>query len=318
MPVDSGTKTWTWPVGDVADLFGGAYEGLRTVGIRGSDRFGKLTSMSFGFTVDTTAPVVTITAPAAADWLSGVAGSVQGTASDDGSGVSQVRFWVGGSEDVPPVDVEDWSIASGTTSWNGSFNLSALGEGVNTVHVSTRDAAGNWSTVLTGDFGIDRNPPSVTETTIGSANAARNEEFTLGGLAADTNALASLTVTQAKGAGAAEQIFSGPLSGTSQSWEVPGLPRDPFDLAAHLLEDGVYTYMTTVTDEAGKTAVIGSEIKVDLTGPQVAISNPAAGISIQGTALSINGTAEDVASVSAIAEVRYHVTIPRRVRLRII
>ena len=311
VPVDHLTNSWSVTVGGGASvLFGGAFEGPRTVNIRARDRFGKLSTASFSFTVDTAAPTAAISLPAADAWLSGAADSVQGTASDATSSIAQVRFWIGDEGVLPPADTGTWTLASGTTSWNGSINLSALGEGRKTIHIRARDSAGNVSAPATRNFGIDQASPGITETVIGTADAGRNAAFSLGGVLTDSNSLSTLTVTQAKGADPAVTLENGAVTGTSQAWSIPDLPRNPAIPANLLLEDGVYTYTLTVTDAAGKSSVLGRTITVDLTGPDVTITAPTAGAAVQGTALSASGTAVDFGGVSPIAETRYYVTVP--------
>ncbi len=315
-PVDGGTNGWTVELGsaEVGDgLFDGSFEGPRTVQIRARDRFGKQSTITYSFTVDTIPPEVAISAPTEADWLSGASGSVQGTATDADSTVTAVRVWVGPQGTEPPAEVTEWTLATGTSSWNSSWNLNALGEGLQRAHVRARDAAGNWSSTLTRDFGVDQSPPVLTETTIGGPTGARNEAFSLGGSVSDTNALASLVVTQRRGTDDPVEVYRNEsLSGTSQPWTLASLPRDPdaadpADPAAVDVSDGVYVYEITVTDVAGKTATLTREVRVDLVGPEVTILTPSDGAAVQGTALLITGTAADVGGVSAVTETRYWV-----------
>ncbi|TVR55888.1 MAG: hypothetical protein EA426_14430 [Spirochaetaceae bacterium] len=303
IPVSGGT--WTYPI---SGLFDGTADGVTTITVRATDRFGKSTTLPFSFTVDTVPPTVAVSQPGAGAWLSGTSSSVSGTASDT-NGVAQVRFWAGAEGAVPPGDLEDWTLASGT--WNGTINLSELGEGEKELHVRARDVAGNWSTAVTRAFGVDQDPPVVTETVLGAASVERNEIFSIGGIATDSNALASITVTQRRGAGDTVTVLDGtPLSGTSAPWSLGSLPRDPdapnpADPGAVDLSDGVYHYTIIVTDVSGKTHQATRTVTVDLTGPIVTINTPADGQIVSGSAFNATGTAADVEDVSAIAAVRY-------------
>ena len=305
IPVSAGA--WTYPI---SGLFDGTADGLTTITVRATDRFGKSTTLPFSFTVDTVPPTVAISQPGAGVWLSGTSSSVSGTASDT-NGVAQVRFWAGTAGASPPVDPADWTLASGT--WNGTLNLSELGEGEKELHVRGRDVAGNWSTAVTRAFGIDQDPPVVTETVLGAASVERNEVFSIGGLSTDSNALASISVTQRRGLGDTVVVLDNqPLSGTSSPWSVTDLPRDPdasdpADPGSVDLADGVYHYAITVTDVSGKTHQINRTVTVDLTGPIVTINTPADGQTVSGSAFNATGTAADVEDVSAIAAVRYWV-----------
>ena len=309
VPVTAGN--WSVTVGGgSSSLFGGSWEGPRTVSLRGRDRFGKLSTGSFAFTVDTVAPAAAVAAPGADQWLSGASASIQGTASDATSSISQVRYWVGNEGAAPPGDVNSWTAASGTTNWNSSINLSALGEGRRTLHVKASDAAGNWSAAVTRTFGIDQAAPTVTETAVGAAAASINGEFGLGGLLGDSNGLKNLKIVQTKGAGPAVEVLDTAAAGTSQAWTLGNLPRNPANPANPLLEDGIFSYGITVTDQADRTAALSRVVTVDLTGPDVTITSPTPGAVVQGTALSAGGTAADFGGVSAIAETRYYVTTP--------
>ena len=87
-----------------------------------------------------------------------------------------------------------WSLATGSTTWSGTANLTALGEGQFTLWVASYDNAGNLSAIASQDFGVDQSPPTLTETHPGVFSTAGL--FSLSGTIGDTNALSSLTVTE--------------------------------------------------------------------------------------------------------------------------
>ena len=102
----------------------------------------------------------------------------------------------GVSHAADPNPAGTWSLATGTTTWTAAnVNLGTLGEGQFTLWVAGYDNAGNLSTFTTQDFGVDQSPPTLTETTRNGVSSA-GSQFQLAGKTGDSNALASLTVTE--------------------------------------------------------------------------------------------------------------------------
>jgi hypothetical protein len=323
-PVD-GDGRWSYIL--TGAKFDSLAEGANAINVRATDRFGKTFTATYSFVVDTQAPTVVIEAPTAMQWHLGASATMRGSASDvAGNPLSQVRFWVGkttGSleEITPPVDMADWTLASGTDGWSGSINLIDLGEGRKTLHVRAQDRAGLWSPVATRNFGVDQNDPLVTETEVGTSSAGRNDRFSLGGKLTDSNELLSVVVTQKRGEGDVLEIFRDETltdrytEGDNESfdWTLGDLPRDPLAAdpslpSAHFMGDGVYNYVITLYDATGvKSHTVNRQIRIDMVGPTATIMSPTNGSSVQGTALLINGSAQDNGDVSPIQQVRYWV-----------
>ena len=261
-------------------------EGLKSWTVETVDTFSKSTTVPFTFTVDTTAPALSITTPAAGIWYNGATLSALGTATD-ASGVVGVQYSTNGGG--------SWNAASGTTNWSVLLDLIALGEGSRTLDMRATDAAGNTSTAVTQSFGVDQTAPDTTETAIGTPTASRKVLFNLAGTATDSNALTSLTVEQNKNATSWVQVYTTALAGVSAAWSIPAatLPRDPASPATPLLADGSFEYRITVTDVAGNTRIVSRTVTIDLTAPTAVISDPAADAVMVGTAYSVNGTAAD-------------------------
>ncbi|MCA1755573.1 MAG: hypothetical protein LC641_12945, partial [Spirochaeta sp.] len=317
VPVDSDTDDWSLLVADDAELFNGVYDGANDISVRTRDRFGKLTTNTLLFNVDTTAPSVTIEQPSDPGdgnvlWLDGASSTVSVSSVDVESGVATVRIWVGDTGVDPPANLNEWPQAILAANWNVTLNLGELGEGSKTAHVFAVDNAGNESDVVTREFGVDQAAPGVTEDELGTAAADRNSEFDIGGEISDSNELASLAVTQTLAAADPVTVTVyelGDIGGESASWQVPSLPRDPAaadpteEVAA--VADGVYTYTVTVTDVAGRVSTLTREVRIDQEGPVMAITSPASGAVLQGTALLVTGTAVKAAGLSPVSEVRY-------------
>ncbi|HTZ53089.1 MAG TPA: Ig-like domain-containing protein [Spirochaetia bacterium] len=282
VPVGGGAWSYTVPAASIT-------EGAKSWTIEAVDTFGKTTNVPYSFTVDRSAPSLSILAPAAASWNTGATLSAVGTSSD-ANGVASVEWSTDGTT---------WSLASGTTTWSVLLNLITLGEGARTLYLRATDAAGNTTAPLTRAFGVDQTPPSTTETSVGPGTVGRSTLFTLAGIAADTNSLASVSIRQRKDGGGWVPVYTdATLTGTSASWTVPAgtLPRDPATPANPLLADGLFEYEITVTDVATNTAVVARTVRIDRTAPTAAIGDPTANAVLVGTAYSVSGTAADAGS----------------------
>ncbi|HUX40230.1 MAG TPA: Ig-like domain-containing protein [Rectinemataceae bacterium] len=310
---------WTLPVVSPAD-------GQHTYVFVSSDVAGKTTTQTRTITVDTTSPVTTINQPGsyapanAGYWLSGATANLGGSASDSGlgaSGVASVYYKVDGlyvastSTDhggENPTVASGWIVAAGTSTWSTTASLSTIGEGQHTLWAAALDNAGNVATIVHRDFGVDQNPPTVSETH--AATFATKSLYTLGGTIADTNALAALTATEQKGVATPQSVtFTAPLSigGTSQGWTSVSLPlgQSQANLDAHAA-DGSYTYIITVTDAAGKTTTVNRTITIDTTAPTVSLNAVPAWVS--SSAYTISGSATDpnpTGGASGVATIQY-------------
>ncbi len=290
-----GSGTWTTPNLPTTGLVSGSYSYLITL----TDLSGKTSTLSRTVVVDLIGPTLdSITNPISNEWMSGSAYTIRGTASDALSGVAQVRYLVAPSaEDHSADSFASWTLASGSTSWSATLDLNSIGEGNHKLWVRARDNAGNVTTsASTVAFGIDQNPPSLSAINFASGAQYTNAIFHLDATAADSNALASLSVTQAKNGGSALSVFSQSYSGTSQSWSLTGLPRDPADPstpASGSPTEGSYEYVITVTDIAGKTTTATRTVTVDTTPPLLTISAPSANSWVDTATYTIRGTVSD-------------------------
>ncbi|MDA8409220.1 MAG: Ig-like domain-containing protein [Treponema sp.] len=306
-----GTWSYTLP-GSLGD---GTYVLTLTV----TDFADKVSTVSRTVQIDTTAPASVIVTPPvlslldSAFWLSGPTAGIGGTSSDAGSGIAGIYYAVVPKGSATPAFSSSngvWVAAGGTLNWSGTLKLSGaggLGEGQFTLCVAGLDAVGNVETAKTRDFGVDQNPPTVTESH--SATSASTSTFTLGGSVADTNAIASLAVTEQVGSAAAVNATvtrsvvaaSGDVAGRHETWQTQQLPT----VGAN---DGVYTYTVTATDVAGKTAQLQRIVMIDKTPPTGTVLAPPAATTWTGVGeYTIGGTASDGSSASAsgLASVTY-------------
>ncbi|MBY7247977.1 Ig-like domain-containing protein [Enterobacter roggenkampii] len=249
----------TWSVTLAADDVQALNEGNHTLTVNVSDKAGNGSSVTADFTVDTTAPVVTIDTVAGDDILNT---SEQGQAqiiSGQTSGAS--------AGDVVTVTVGDQSF-TGVVLADGSWSvgvpasvLGALGEGNHTISVSVTDAAGNTGSA-THDITLSGHPPEFTIDAISQDNVLNAQE---------AMQPLSLTGTSNLPDGSAITVTLNNVSyqATVENgiWAVQVPVSDVLNLANTL-----YTVSVSGTDSVGNSGSAGATLLVDTVLPQVVIN----------------------------------------------
>lgn len=271
---------------------GGANDGLWAFAIVATDIAGRTTQVNRNVRVDTQAPSVSISLPTAGSYATGTTYTASGGASDNGT-LSLVQYSTDGAT---------WNAVTGMNSWTVSLNLATLGEGARTLYVRAQDAAGNWSGNVTRNFIVDINPPSLTETGVGTGTIYRNALFALSGNVGDGVDLASLNVTQNRDGLGASEVYSTSWAGasdTASAWSVPSLPSGG-------AVPGVYEFIVTVTDSAGKSTSLTRTVTVDTTDPTVEITSvlPILSGAVVNGRITLSATANDA---SGLTGVRYFI-----------
>lgn len=274
----TGTTNWTVPVV-------GLQTGSNVITVTARDAAGNVGTDILTVTyaaADTTAPVVTITAPTtgATYATSSSTMTISGTGSDN-VGVTAVTWSTdrGGS-----------GTATGTTNWSASGV--PLQSGANVVTVRARDAAGNQGMkTLT----VTYTPPDTSAPTIAilgptsaSTYTTTSSVVTLGGTSADNLGVTAVTWANDRGG-------SGFSSGTT-NWSVPSVP----------LQGGSNVITMTAQDAAGNrgTAKLTVTYSVpDTTPPAVSITGPTSAdtYTTNSSSFSIGGTASDNAGVTQVS-----------------
>ena len=248
-----------WSVTLAADDVQALNEGNHTLTVNVSDKAGNGSSVTADFTVDTTAPVVTIDTVAGDDILNT---SEQGQAqiiSGQTSGAS--------AGDVVTVTVGDQSF-TGVVLADGSWSvgvpasvLGALGEGNHTISVSVTDAAGNTGSATHG-ITLSGNPPEFTIDAISQDNVLNAQE---------AMQPLSLTGTSNLPDGSAITVTLNNVSyqATVENgiWAVQVPVSDVLNLANTL-----YTVSVSGTDSVGNSGSAGATLLVDTVLPQVVIN----------------------------------------------
>jgi uncharacterized surface protein with fasciclin (FAS1) repeats len=242
------------------------------------------TSGAVTFTVDATAPVVTLSSPSD--------GAVLDTSNPTLSGGAATASWDGASVTVA---IHQGDSLSGKLEASGSVPVSGgkwsygpdLSDGVYTAQASQGDEAGHTGTSAAVTFTVDANPPEVTLTSpAGGALLTSSSQSLSGGAATAPWDGASVRVAIHQGdslSGKLEASGSVPVSGGKWSY------------GSHL-STGEYTAQASQTDEAGHTGTSAAvTFTVDATAPVVTLTSPTGGALLDTATPTLRGTAESVA-----------------------
>ncbi|HEO9145093.1 TPA: Ig-like domain-containing protein [Enterobacter asburiae] len=250
-----GTWTVTLAANDVQALS----EGNHTLTVNVSDKAGNGSSVTADFTVDITAPVVTINTVAGDDVLNtseqGQAQIISGLA--NGAAAGDVVTVTLGGQTFTGVVLADGSWSVGVP----ASVLGALGEGSHTISVSVTDAAGNTGSATHG-ITLSGHPPEFTIDAISQDNVLNAQEamqpLSLTGTSNLPNGSA-ITVT----------LNNVNYQATVENgiWAVQVPVSDVLNLANTL-----YTVSVSGTDSVGNSGSAEANLLVDTVLPQVIIN----------------------------------------------
>jgi hypothetical protein len=325
---------------DVAVGSSGLADGSHSFVFTGKDIAGKTAQLTRTVTVDTIAPRISVTTPESGTWLSVSAAKAYGSADDgSGTGVSNLYYLVDSSSVDHASDT--WTqITSGANGWkqvsgsvtNWSVQLGSLSQGPWTLWLAAIDMAGNYGpenasvTFAKRSFGVDLENPTATEDALAGSSAAstssvslyRGDLYSLGGSAADTNQIASVSVTESANSGTAKTAavsFSAAADGKSATWSTESLP---LGASSGAVPEGKYAYTIVATDIAGRTTTMIRTVTIDKSAPTVTITAPASGLDSAdpnsgywhlGSAYTISGKAQDDgAGASGVSAIYYLVS----------
>ncbi len=267
----------TWSAGPVASLPDGTY----TAQASQSDEAGNVgRSAAVTFTVDTTAPVVSIdsvVSPSndATPTLTGGAGMAVG---DDPTVF--VMIYEGGSTSGSLVRTVG-GMASGST-WSAG-PVASLPDGTYTAQASQSDEAGNVGRSAAVTFTVDTVAPVVSIDSVVSPSNDATPTLTGGaGMAVgDDPTVVVMIYEGGSTSGSLVRTVGGTVSGSTWSaGPVAALP------------DGTYTAQVSQSDEAGNTGKSAAvTFTVDTTPPAVAVTTPAAGGVLDFSRPTVSGLA---------------------------
>lgn len=242
----------------------GLSDGLHEVTVTAVDVAGNVQLASVSFVVDTLAPTLQLTAPAAGLAIKSTTVLVTWTATDAGTGISRYEIVLDGGDPrtLPSSDTSD--------------SLTDLSEGPHTVEVTAFDGAGR-STTASREFLVDVTAPEVSI------------------VSPSGDYLGSSTIEV--------QWSSGDSGSGLVSIEVKLDDQEPVRLPTTQtsypltgVTDGPHTIRVTVTDAAGNSATTARSVTIDTADPTIAIDSPTGDSLMTSSDVSISFTRDDLAS----------------------
>ncbi len=285
---DSGNWTWTVPSADLAHL----KDGDASVQVSVTNVNGNSASAGREYSVDATAPSVTIHTLAADDILN--AAEAQSDLTVSGTTTAEADQTV-----TVTLNGKDYTTTAGADgSWTlnvPAADVAALTDGSVTVTASVSDKAGNPASV-DHNLAVDITVPAVTINTVAGDDviniAEHGQAHIISGTATGAAAGDKVTVT------IGGQTYTTVLDAAG-NWSV-GVPASVISG----LSDGTVTVTASVTDAAGNTGTGTHNVTVDTGLPSVAF-NAISGDNVlnaveKGQDLSVSGTSANLAEGTAV------------------
>jgi len=285
---DSGNWTYTVPSADLAHL----RDGDASVQVSVTNVNGNSASAGREYSVDATAPSVTIHTLAADDILN--AAEAQSDLTVSGTTTAEA-----GQTVTVTLNGKDYTTTAGADgSWTLSVpaaDLASLGDGSVTVTASVSDKAGNPASA-DRNLTVDVTVPAVTINTVAGDDvinlAEHSQAHIVSGTATGAAAGDKVTVT------IGGQTYTTVLDAAG-NWSV-GVPASVISG----LSDGTVTVTASVTDAAGNTGTGSHNVTVDTGLPSVAF-NAISGDNVlnaveKGQDLSVSGTSANLAEGTVV------------------
>ncbi|HUB35361.1 MAG TPA: Ig-like domain-containing protein [Solirubrobacteraceae bacterium] len=233
------------------------------------------------FTIDTTAPSLSLTMPTSGSYVKTdkpTFGGAAGNASGD-RGTVVLNVYSGSSVSGSPLHTLD--VTRTGSSWSTAA-VPALSEGTYTAQATQEDEAGNVGTSEAVTFTVDTKAPEVSLATV--ASPSKDATPLLGGKAGtEPGDEASVSVTIYKGTKASGEVEASKAvvpAGSSWSYQAPELP------------DGAYTAQAIQSDKAGNVGTSGAvTFTIDTTPPVVSVTSPTNGSYLNTSTPTIGGAA---------------------------
>ncbi len=200
---------------------------------------------------ETVAPVITITYPSAAAYITNNKPTFKWTVTDDDSGVNP---------DTIGITVDSGSKVTGSsitkTAITGGYECSytpssALSDGSHTVKVDASDYDGNAATQKSVTFTVDTVAPTLTLSSPADSLITNNSSVTVSGVTNDATS-SPVTITVKLNSGTAEKVTVNSDGSFSKTLT---------------LSSGANTIVVTATDAAGKTTTITRTVTLDTGAP---------------------------------------------------
>jgi MYXO-CTERM domain-containing protein len=247
-PTRGPDDTWSYQTPVLAD---GAYQ----VRLRAEDAAGNFTYAGpVNFSIDTTAPAVSLTEPSTDARTNATALTIAGTTESDAAVTVEV------------FDASGTVVATIAASVDAQGQFDALAEnlpeGSYTVVATATDSVGNSEATAPRGFEIDRTAPAVS---IVSPSAQEHTNDDTPSLQGTSEADAQITIEVTDASGNTAFTASVTADGSGQ-WSV----------TSATLPDGDYTVTATASDAAGNQASDDVDVTINTSAPSIAIIEPAA------------------------------------------
>ncbi len=234
-------------------------------------------------TIDNTKPNLTITSPTHDSALSGPF-TVSGSASDDGSGIKDIRVRFRKESDSSLV-ATFWAVYdSNTNTWSLDINngVNTIPDGNYRIVVRARDELNHIKFRRVRRVLVDNTAPSATIDSIKYSNGTiEPNKFVTNysdplvlGTATDNNSVASV-VLNVNG-----HTYPATLAGSD--WEAN---------ITDIIPDGLHTMTVTVTDAAGNIATTTQDIRIDTVAPTATYQQFDGATEVTGTTAYVNDLA---------------------------
>ena len=254
VPVTDGT--WSYPVPELSN-------GIYTAQASQSDHAGHTgTSAAVTFTVDATAPEVTLTSPADNAYVK--------TSDPTLSGGAGAAAWDSRSVAVAIHDgttLAGGIAASGTVSESSgkwAYSPSHLEDGTYTAEASQKDEAGHTGESTPVTFTVKPKPPALTLARPANNEVLETSEPTFSGLAGQATGDRPLVTLK---------IYKGSsVSGSPQTLEIAPAGGEWSGPSGLALPNGTYTVLAEQSDEAGNRTERIATFKIATTAPEVTLS----------------------------------------------
>jgi hypothetical protein len=261
------SKSWTLSTGD----------GTKTVYVEYRDTAGNTAGFNDTVILDQNVPTGTVSVAGGDTWTSSTSVTLTLSASDAGTGVSDMRF---------SNDQSTWSSWE-TYGTSKSWTL-ATGDGSKTVYAQYRDVAGNVSATASDGIGLDGTAPTASLSIASGATWTTTRSVSLGVTSSDA------------GSGVSEMRFSADGSSWS-SWETAGSSKS-WTLPAG---DGSKTVYLQVRDAALNTSLTTTDtISLDTTAPTGSASIAGGAMYVTSTSVTLTLSASD-GSGSGVSDMRF-------------
>ena len=301
-----------WNVSAATDLPLGTYT-VRAAQERGGV-VGTSPPVTFVIGLDNSAPVVTITSPAANAWIAASSVSVAGTAGTLVDDLRQVTVELHTAADPtgPALEAQTLPVAANGT-WSGTF--SSLAESGYVLTAAQSDRAGNIGQATPRSFVLDTTAPSVAITSPAEGSASGGTAITASGTGgvgagdASTVTLSAYAGSGTTGAPAATAIGT-VTSGGAWSARVTGLTTGSYTLVARQVDAagnaGTSAAVHVALGPMAVTSVSPSTIAQGTTGRVVTVT----GVRIPADATAaVSGSGVTVTARTVVSSTRMDLTL---------